>query len=345
MAKLCVCNRRQLGKGRTAALVAGGAAVAATAAIAHKANGIVTDAFMRRRVTDNKAFFEKLASDMPGTTGLDFAESRAQVQRTIRTLQTNLYENAEVERVSIPGSKPSEPAVAYVYRPEQESNRWVIMAHGYRGTHYDMDGYADYYVKRGYNVLSPDLHTEGESGGRYVGMGAVEAADILLWVDYVLVRFGEDCQIVLHGQSMGAAAVLIAAGAGLPSQVKAVVADSSYTSALAMVRNDAFRAKLPGDAIAVAVAAILKLRGGVDLARADVLSAVKRSVTPTVFLHGGNDPWVPSTMAVDLYTNAAPELRELHVIPGAGHVEGFAKDPDVYFGFVDAFLAKAGVEE
>lgn len=343
MAKLCVCNGRQLGKGKAAALVAGGAAVAATAAIAHEANGIVTEAFMRRPVTDDKEFYEKLASSMPGTSGLDFAESRAHVQQVVHALQTHLYENADVERVSIPGSKPSEPAVAYLYRPERESDRWVIAVHGYRGTHYEMDGYADYYVRRGYNVLAPDLHAEGESGGRYRGMGAIEAADIRLWIDYVLARFGEACQIVLHGHSMGAATVLIAAGRGLPSQVKAVVSDSSYTNALAVVRGDAFREKLPGDAVAAAVRVILKLRSGIDLAHADALSAVKRTAAPLLFLHGGNDPWIPSTMAVDLYTNAAPELRELHVIPGAGHIEGFAKDPDAYFRFVEGFLEKAGI--
>ena len=44
-------------------------------------------------------------------------------------------------------------------------------------------------------------------------------------------RLGEDCGLMLHGISMGAATVLMSTGLELPEQVKAAVSDCAFTSA------------------------------------------------------------------------------------------------------------------
>lgn len=343
MTKTCPCTGKPIGKGTVALAVAGTAALAGATAAAWEANRIIDKALVRRAVTDDRAFFESLAASMPGTDGLEFAEARRRARQKVEELQGELYTAAQVERVEIPSATPSQKVVAYIYRPEQPSTRWALLAHGYRGDHYEMDGIATYYLRRGFNVLSCDLCAQGESDGRYIGLGAVEAADLLLWIDYIRVRFGEACSIVLHGQSQGASCALIAAGAGVPAQVKAVVSDGAYTQALALVRTMAFRIKQPGDAVSVALRVVMRLRSGIDLARADALAAVRTADTPMLFLHGGADQWIPSPMAVELYTAAAAPVRELHVVRGAGHSESFALDPDAYFALVDAFLEKAGL--
>lgn len=341
----CVHKKTALNKGQMAALVAIGAAAAGAAATLHTANRIVDECLTHLPVIATSSFYEELAETMPGTEGLQFAETRLFVDSAVKQAQAQLYTQARVERVTIPAAQPSQRVVAYVYQPHSAAagNRWVILAHGLQSDHYAMDGIANAYVAQGFNVLSCDLRGHGESDGGYVGMGALEASDLSKWVGYILARFGEECQIVLHGQGLGAVACLIAAGDGLPSQVKAVVSDTAYTSALAIIRRTALRANRPGDVLAVALRALMLARAHVDLKRADALAAVRRNTIPVLFLQGANDPLVPSTMAVELYTKATTPLRDLRVLSGAGHYEDFAKDPATYGSAIEAFLERTGV--
>lgn len=339
----CIARRSKLGKGKVAALVAGGAVIAGAAATLRSANQIIDKGLAHLPVIARDEFYERYAETMPGSEGLQYAEDRKFIAEQVKEAQAHLYAEASVERVTIPAATPSQKVVAYLYQPKQPSTRWAVLAHGYQGDHYDMDGIADAYVRNGFNVLSCDLRGHGESAGAYVGLGALEASDLPKWVGYIQARFGDDCQIVLHGQGLGAAASLIAAADGVPPQVKAVVADSAYTSALAIVRRAALRAKKPGDVLAAALRASMLVRAHIDLGRSDALAAVKRNDVPTLFLHGGSDTVVPSSMAVELYTKAVSELRDLRIIPGAGHTGAFAKDSDAYSSAVREFLTQAGV--
>ena len=47
---------------------------------------------------------------------------------------------------------------------------------------------------------------------------------------YIIEEQNEKAEIILHGSSMGAATVLMASGDDLPENVKAIIADSGYTS-------------------------------------------------------------------------------------------------------------------
>ena len=50
-------------------------------------------------------------------------------------------------------------------------------------------------------------------------------------MEYMVERLGEDCELMLHGISMGAATVLMSTGLNLPKQVRAAVSDCAFTSA------------------------------------------------------------------------------------------------------------------
>ena len=85
--------------------------------------------------------------------------------------------------------------------------------------------FATWYNEKGWHVIAPDMRCQGESQGDFIGMGWTDRKDNLLWLDYILEQDPE-AQIVIHGQSMGAACALMMTGDGeLPDSVKAV----SYT--------------------------------------------------------------------------------------------------------------------
>src|SRR5690625_1658138 len=92
-----------------------------------------------------------------------------------------------------------------------------------------MGKYAKIYYDLGFNILLPDARGHGESEGDYIGYGWHDRLDYLDWLTWLIEDKGAD-EIVVHGNSMGAALVLMLSGEDLPDEVKAIVADSGYST-------------------------------------------------------------------------------------------------------------------
>ena len=84
---------------------------------------------------------------------------------------------------------------------------------------------------------------------------------------------------------------------------------------------------------------MLQLRGGYDLKDASALEAVKKSSTPTLFIHGDQDEMISVEMSGELYQAAACP-KELLIVEGAGHAQCQDKDPEGYYGAVEKMLEK-----
>lgn len=221
----------------------------------------------------------------------------------------------------------------------KESHKWVLILHGYTGWKEEMYPFAYWYHGQGYHAVVPDLRCQGESEGDFIGMGWTDQFDCMLWVDYILSQ-DEEAQIVLHGQSMGAATALMMSGGKLPDNVKAVVSDCSYTDAYRMFGEKIKEwFHLPAVPLVDSACLMLRLRGGYNLKDASALEAVKKSRTPTLFIHGDSDAMISVQMSRELYA-AAGCKKELLIVKGAGHGQAQEKDPETYFGTIRDFLDK-----
>ena len=218
------------------------------------------------------------------------------------------------------------------------AHRWVILLHGYTGSKEMMYPYAYHYVQHGYNALAPDFRCQGESEGDYIGLGATDSKDLLLWIGLILERDPE-AEIVLHGLSMGASTALILSGMeNVPPNVRAVISDCAFTDAYSM-----FREKigswfyLPAFPVVDSANLMIRLRAGYDLKETSPLKAVARSHIPTLFIHGREDRMIPVEMCRQLYEAAACP-KDILIIDGAGHAQAATKDPGLYLDTVDWFL-------
>lgn len=222
----------------------------------------------------------------------------------------------------------------------QKQHKWVLLLHGYTGWKEEMYPFAYWYHQEGYHVLVPDLRCQGESEGDYIGMGWTDHLDCMLWIDYILSEDPE-AQIVIHGQSMGAATALMMTGNDKLSQnVEAVISDCSYTDAYAMFGEKIKEwFGLPAFPLVDSACIALKFRGGYNLRDASALDAVKNSDVPTFFIHGDEDVMISVEMTKELYQAAACP-KELLIVEGAGHAQSQDKDPDTYYGKIKEFLDK-----
>ena len=223
------------------------------------------------------------------------------------------------------------------FSPASPSRRWVILVHGYgRDQQFVWDVAAEY-LKRGYEVLTPDMRAAGESDGEYLTMGVKESGDVAAWARQIAAR-DDRARIALHGISMGAATAMMAAGSGkLPPQAVAVVEDCGYTSAYAMFSAQLEKLfGLPEFPIMRCVDTVSRIKTGAWLSDASPVERMPE--LPTLFIHGDADKLAPPEMMDTLYAASGAKVKARLSLPGVGHADAKKDAPEVYYSTIFAFL-------
>jgi fermentation-respiration switch protein FrsA (DUF1100 family) len=236
--------------------------------------------------------------------------------------------------------------VGYWFPARDPSTRTVVLLHGHRADASLMGEFGRWYRRRGFNVFLADARGHGMSGGNYVGMGVLEQRDYLGWLRRVVSTVGGDAKVVLHGLSMGAStALMLSAHPHLPTEVKAVIADSGFTTIKDELAHQLrLRTRLPR-LWAVNVASLLtRLAAGYWFAEGDARAAVATTTRPILVIHGSADTYNPTWMAHSLY-GSITSPKQLWLAHGAGHGEPFFTCRGEYekqvVGFIDRHLLAA----
>lgn len=228
---------------------------------------------------------------------------------------------------------------ALSYRQPAESGKWALIMHGYTSCKENMLPYARAYYDRGFSVIVPDQRAHGESGGEYCGMGWPERLDVIRWAEYIADE-APDAELTVHGISMGAASVVMAAGEGLPDNVNTIISDCAFTGVDSIMRHQlATKIDDSAELLSFGGSLITKLRIGSGWREASALKMAERSGVPTLFIHGGADTFVPTEMVYELY-NAAGCEKGILVVPEAVHAQSMYKDTEKYWTAVFEFIAK-----
>lgn len=291
-------------------------------------------------LANDSALISTVAAENISTSSGDVAVSAKLYSAKLEdTVELDWFNNQPYEEVSIT-SGDGLRLVGYYLKAEQPSGKTAILAHGYSSKGTYMGSYAKIYYDLGYNVLLPDSRGHGKSEGNNIGFGWTDRKDFLQWIDFVISMTGQETQIVLHGVSMGGAAVLMTSGEKLPSSVKAVVSDCAYTSVQAELEYQLNRLfKLPAFPLLDTTSLLTKLRAGYSFKEASALEQVKKSSTPTLFIHGDSDMFVPSGMVYELY-DACTSPKDIYIVQGAGHGTAFETDVPGYKNKIREFIEK-----
>jgi len=251
-------------------------------------------------------------------------------------LRWYLEQNPEQAAIDAPGGRGR--IHADVFRNEVHSDVWVVSLHGYTSSPRHCGNTTKVFHGWGWNVLLPHLGGHGRSEGRHVSMGWLDRLDVVAWIDYI-INENRDAKIVLFGGSMGGAAVMMATGEPLPANVVCAVEDCGFSS---FWDEYAHQAKallhIPVFPALYAMDAFVRLRQGFSMREASCVEQVKKSRTPTLFIHGEDDDAVPFRMLGQVYEAAACEKEKI-TFPGAGHGES-AYQTERYYGAIRRFAGK-----
>lgn len=280
-------------------------------------------------------YFYTLAIDSRSDKTMVFSNNESQSDKD--ESKAISFENMMNRNTSEVWMKNKDGYNLHAYEIQNTSDVWVIAVHGYMGQASDMAAVGNIYADMGYNVLMPDLRSHGKSEGSAIGMGAWDSDDIIEWIGKINKEY-KNAKIILYGISMGASTVMMTTGKNLPDNVLAAIEDCGYTSAW-----DEFSYQLdklfglPSFPALDAANFITKIRAGYNLKDADALAAVKKSKTPTLFIHGDADEFVPTRMVYPLYKAEASE-KKLLIVKGAMHGGSKDVDPKTYWKTVSDFI-------
>ena len=219
------------------------------------------------------------------------------------------------------------------------NDKWAIIFHGYTSNPCGMYHYAYTYAEMGFNCLLPSMIGHGDDPNSHCSMGYHDRYMGLDFIHYLTTLY-PDCEIVLHGESMGAGTTMLITGESLPSNVKCAVSDCGFTTVMDeykhVTRNQITPLLTP---LLPLVSKYSELRGNFNFSKCAPVEAVKNSITPTLFVHGEADDFVPFRMMDEVYT-ACSAYKEYFTVPRAGHAQSSTLAPVMYWNNVYNFVKK-----
>ena len=225
------------------------------------------------------------------------------------------------------------------FRNPSNSNVWVITIHGWTNVKREMSSYAMEFYRRGFNVLIPDLRGHDNSESKYVTMGWLDRLDIVCWINSI-VKENPKSKIILHGVSMGGATTMMTTGEELPENVVLAIEDCGFSSVHDIFYDQCIRKyHLPPKIIMPAATLVNKVMNGFFFKEASAVNQLKKSKTPTLFIHGSKDLFLlPENL--DIVYNACAAPKEKYIVKGAEHALSSHWFHEEYWAVVDAFLDK-----
>lgn len=247
-------------------------------------------------------------------------------------------ETEEIRTTSFDGLR----LYATLLRGSTKSKKVVVAFHGYHSSAaWDFGGMVQFYHDRGYNVLLPDCRGHRKSEGKLLGFGWLDRRDAVTWCKKAARMFGPGAEILLTGVSMGGATVMMASGEdNLPSEVKAIVEDCGYSSAM-----EQFEYMFPAQ-IKFLAKPVLFLCSIISfffnhhwLYKASSTKQLAKNTRPILFIHGEEDDFVPTWMMEKCY-KAAGGRKDFFIVPVAKHAQSCDANPAGYRAKISDFLEK-----
>lgn len=215
---------------------------------------------------------------------------------------------------------------------------WVVLAHGLGGSLASSLSFLPLVHGAGHTALVASYRNDpgaASSPDRKYHLGDEEWRDLDVALAYALDQGAR--HIVVHGWSLGAAVALqVLARSRRAGTVSGLVLDSPVLDWRHVLRHVGRRTRVPAPVVGLTVR-VVEQRIGIDLDAFDWLVRADELAVPILVFHGETDPTVPFELSAGL-ARRRPDLVDLAVVPGAGHVGSWNVDPDDYALRIAAFI-------
>lgn len=232
---------------------------------------------------------------------------------------------------------------------QSEKNLSVILVHGHLDSARGMAYLAEEYHKRGFSTLSIDMRGHGKSQLKS-SFGYKDAKDLLMWIDFLIQKYGKEHKIILHGVSLGSSTVLRALSfKKIPKENLAlVITDSSFFTFRSQLKRQ-LNSLFPNSFLQNFVKTLLLF--GLSLSnflvqgfffcqhspKKYIQRRNKRNDVPLLLFHGEKDLMIPLQVFETLSTLAKEPKKTLY-IKDALHIGAYFYEPELYMAEIESLL-------
>lgn len=216
------------------------------------------------------------------------------------------------------------------------TTKYVILSHGYTDNRFGSLKYVQIYLDLGFNCIIYDLRGHGENEQTFTTYGVRESADLECIIKDSRSRYPDMTALGLHGESLGAATTLTCLGR--KPDVDFAVADCGFSDIENVLRGGFENAHLPLFLTDVADIGA-NIRYGYSLKKMRPIDSLSDNEVPVLFIHGAEDSFILPKNSEDMYERTRG-IKEIHLIPKAGHAESVLTEPELYGQYVKGFISK-----
>jgi len=223
------------------------------------------------------------------------------------------------------------------YYPGPSEKPLVILFHGYSSEKSGTLSEARAFLKMGLSVLLVDFRGSGDSSESYTTIGFDEAEDVAAAVRYARAYLPHR-EVVLYGQSMGAAAILRAVhSCGV--RPDAIIVEAVFDKMLNTVRHRFEAMGVPSFPSAELLVFWGGRQAGFNGFRHNPVDYAASVNCPILFLHGTADPRAHIEEARRVFA-AVPASKRFKGFPAVGHEASVVRFPAEWNETVGMFLAE-----
>ena len=277
----------------------------------------------------NKAFYKKKKNKEDAFNSL----------RKRGILDESIYNKFNFQDVSII-SKDNLILKGHLIENYKDSNNYIILVHGYTANYHIHIPFVPLFIKEGFNILLVDERSHGESQGDFLSYGYFERDDLDLWINYLEKRKGQKLFLGLHGQSMGAATVLMC-GARNP-KVRFIIEDCGYNSAKEIIKDQCLKKMkfMPFKFVYYLLRKKVQKLYNFDLDKVTPMEDILKSDVPILFIHGNSDDYVPCRMSEEMYKKRKNPKDDILIVEKADHLMAYDLEKEEYERKVHDFIEK-----
>ena len=245
---------------------------------------------------------------------------------------TSFYDEVEKTQYTVEGYDEYVLHAEFLKNPE-ETDKYVIITHGYSDDRYGALKYVPTYLDLGFNCIIYDLRGHGENEKAATTYGILESEDLDRLIADTRQRYSPRI-LGLHGESLGAATT-VTEMKNTP-EVDFAVADCGFSDIEGVLKGGCRRLHIP--AVLVDVVDIsTRFLYGYSLKQMRPVDSLDGNTIPMLFIHGEKDDLIPPENSVRMYERTAG-VKELRLIPGAVHARSVLTEPEMYEEIVENFL-------
>lgn len=224
----------------------------------------------------------------------------------------------------------------YYLQPLQTKNTMII-AHGVTENKMNSIKYARLFERLGFNAVVYDHRRHGDSGGKTTSYGHYEKHDLQALVKKMRVLIGDDALLGIHGESMGAATMLLYAGS-VEDAADFYVSDCAFSDFRILLEKILKESRtFPSQPTISFTDIFMRLRDGYSFRQVSPREAVAHIQHPVLFIHSKPDAYIPFEMAEQLYERKQGP-KAIHLFDQGAHAQSFNETPELYEQVVRQFL-------